>query len=279
MNAPRALGILIAIFLGALGAQFLLVFGLASLGPSPAWLYALSDAVVGLSYLLAALLAARVLRSPALPAQQLLGLRWPERREWPAVVLTCAMVLCLGPLTGALGALLTPSVPDVGASSAPLAARALGAFATVLLAPWGEELFFRGVLLRPLPRRWGVVLSAVLFTLVHPGLPHSAPTYLAFALLTGWCASSARSVIGVGLAHTLWNGLIFADVPLTSGVQPTWLLIVCGLGLALLSGLFRAYIAGANRRPSTVLDSDAPSDETRSMESPRSEAPADSSKR
>ena len=69
----------------------------------------------------------------------------------------------------------------------PTAARVLGALAVVIAAPLGEELLFRGLLLRGLSRRFGAVTavagSAGLFALVHLLDPNAAPFLAPLALL------------------------------------------------------------------------------------------------
>ncbi len=69
----------------------------------------------------------------------------------------------------------------------PTAARLLGALAVVIAAPLGEELLFRGLLLRGLLRRFGAVTavagSAGLFALVHLLDPSAAPFLAPLAFL------------------------------------------------------------------------------------------------
>jgi hypothetical protein len=69
----------------------------------------------------------------------------------------------------------------------------------LMLAPIGEELLFRGVLLRGLQRRMStaaaVITSAVIFALVHlgdPGTGYYMPAYVLLGLVLGWLAVSSR---------------------------------------------------------------------------------------
>lgn len=83
-------------------------------------------------------------------------------------------------------------------------------FTVVLVAPFTEELLFRGVLLRGFARRWGVwaglFLSSALFALFHLNVWQALPAFAA-GLLLGWVFLRTGSLwYPVGL-HALFNGL------------------------------------------------------------------------
>ncbi len=85
-------------------------------------------------------------------------------------------------------------------------------FAFALVAPVGEELFFRGLLLPGLAGRYGTAPSlfatAILFGAVHYGFPSSvAPAVLAGLVLGGLTAKTG-SVLPAIAAHIGNNGLI-----------------------------------------------------------------------
>jgi membrane protease YdiL (CAAX protease family) len=110
----------------------------------------------------------------------------------------------VGAVVGVLGqAVLVPVIafvmsplvghPDVGGPVEDLVKAAHGVGLAVLVvfvtvgAPFVEELFFRGLLLRSLERRagtvWAIVLSSVLFGLAHPeGLPFGAQALVSTSL-------------------------------------------------------------------------------------------------
>ncbi len=79
--------------------------------------------------------------------------------------------------------------------------------AVLVLAPIGEELIFRGVLLRALQRRissdQAIFASALAFALVHvaldPGAGFGVPALLLLGLVSGW-----RAVATGSLSQSIW---------------------------------------------------------------------------
>jgi membrane protease YdiL (CAAX protease family) len=142
------------------------------------------------------------------------GIRW----KWPAAG-TAVKLLFSGVLLAlvvALGSALMPDrkgFPLEKMFSSPSAAYALGAFA-VLVAPFMEELIFRGVLFAFFERlaglRWAVAGSAVLFAALHYPEYQGAWTHLGMILLVGIVFSLARAMTGSVapsfLLHTAYNG-------------------------------------------------------------------------
>lgn len=102
----------------------------------------------------------------------------------------------------------------------------------VLLAPWFEELIFRGVILRKLlaahPAGRAILMSAVLFMLMH-GNPAMFPHTLAIGLLFGWVYARTRSLWPSLLGHFALNAMAMA-APVTE-IPSGWL----GLGLPVAS--------------------------------------------
>jgi uncharacterized protein len=142
------------------------------------------------------------------------GIRW----RWPgggtAVKLLFSGVLLA--LLVAFGSALLPDRKDFPLEkmfSSPSAAYALGAFA-VLIAPFMEELIFRGVLFAFFEHlaglRWAVAGSAVLFAALHYPEYAGAWTHLGMILLVGTVFSLARALTGSlvpsFLLHTAYNG-------------------------------------------------------------------------
>jgi len=84
---------------------------------------------------------------------------------------------------------------------------ALLVVAVLILAPIGEEVLFRGVLLRALQRRFtaeqAIFASALAFALVHvaldPGAGFGVPALLLLGLISGW-----RAVATGNLSQSLW---------------------------------------------------------------------------
>jgi len=102
-----------------------------------------------------------------------------------------------------------------GAAGAELV---LAAVAAIVIAPFAEEVFFRGILLpafgRFVPVRQAVLLQALIFGLFHfPGdldrLPLALPLALV-GLFAGWLYVRTRSILAVTLLHATFNGVQFA---------------------------------------------------------------------
>lgn len=142
------------------------------------------------------------------------GIRW----RWPGGGSAAKLLLSgvLLALAVALGSALLPDRKDFPLEkmfSSPAAAYALGAFA-VLVAPFMEELIFRGVLFAFFERlvglRWAVVASALLFAALHYFEYEGAWTHLGMILVVGVVFSLARALTGSlapsFLLHTAYNG-------------------------------------------------------------------------
>lgn len=171
-----------------------------------------------------------------------------------------AMLYLLPPpeqLTGTLEMLL-------GLNERPWSA----AVTLIIIAPIGEELVFRGVILDGLRRRYraatAVGLSAFLFAVMHAN-PWQIPPTFAIGLVFGWWRLRGGSIHPCILGHALHNALAWlagqflpvdipgynADLPAGGIFQPWWLtgggvLLACaGLaGFALLSRRPPANLGG-----------------------------------
>ncbi|MBN1773324.1 MAG: CPBP family intramembrane metalloprotease [Deltaproteobacteria bacterium] len=95
-------------------------------------------------------------------------------------------------------------------------------FAIAVVTPIGEELIFRGILLRWLRRSYGrlpaLLGSSVLFAVAHLSLRGLLP-YVLLGLAFGWVVDRSRSVLPAIGAHAAYNAVPFlfppelADVP------------------------------------------------------------------
>jgi len=89
---------------------------------------------------------------------------------------------------------------------------ALAAFVllAVVVAPAGEELFFRGHLFRWSASRCGVayayVLTAILFSAIHGNAP-GIPAYVIFAVVLAWAYERWRVLLVPIIAHATVNGV------------------------------------------------------------------------
>jgi len=104
-----------------------------------------------------------------------------------------------------------------GAEANPLSLFPGGGFSTVVLvlivviiAPFAEEVVFRGVLLPALGTRWGVVAGVVMSSALFAGLHFSAYTFApiaAAALIFAWMVVRFRSLWPAYIAHATFNGI------------------------------------------------------------------------
>lgn len=105
---------------------------------------------------------------------------------------------------------------------APGGRLALTVFA-VGFAPIVEELVFRGLLQRPLERRWGpalgIALAALLFAAVHL-LPWVMPLHFVLGLLFGWTVYAARSIWAGVILHAANNALAVVGLEASAGLDP-----------------------------------------------------------
>jgi membrane protease YdiL (CAAX protease family) len=101
------------------------------------------------------------------------------------------------------------SVHWQGSRIAPFVANAI---VVVILAPFTEELFVRGVgfgLLRPVGAAAAIVLSALVWALMH-GLVYGFFPLFAFGIALGYLRERSQSVVPGMLVHSLYNGIALA---------------------------------------------------------------------
>ncbi len=172
--------------------------------------------------------------------QQLKGLDKSERPQdgwlqWRLIPLDQAIMkatrgwLMVMPIVLLTGWLMNLLVGDQGGSN-PLLELVLGShdsfaltlllITTVVLAPFFEEVIFRGallpVLVKELGRAWGLIISALVFALAHLSVGELAPLFvlgLGLALLR---LSSGRLLPCIFM-HSLWNGITFTNLLLLGG--------------------------------------------------------------
>lgn len=132
------------------------------------------------------------------------------------------MMLVLTAMTDALGMDNATLHPDmVGIESAGTLQQSIVVFFAVFFAPFFEELTFRGALLRALRRRYRVLASlalmSLLFAMIHPqgllAVPPLAMLALGFGALREW----RSSLIAPMVAHGLHNGILVAVTLLVFG--------------------------------------------------------------
>ena len=177
------------------------------------------------------------------------GLRLWRRVSFAALGLTCERLpaalalavktlLAVLPLTSVLAlsaALLythfthqaPPEHPILKAvATRPSAADSIVLFAlTILVIPFFEELFFRGLIqttLMRLGRPWlAVLLSAVMFGLAHWSEPTSVPAIVVLGLALGYVFHRTRSLAASFALHGLFNLFNLSLAILPDLLQPT----------------------------------------------------------
>jgi membrane protease YdiL (CAAX protease family) len=155
-----------------------------------------------------------IYRHYGVPFTEAIHWRWPQT-IWPAF-----------PLIGVLSALLIQGIsrflpipkqmPIDQFFRTPAAAWALAIFGT-FLAPFAEELFFRGLLFPALARKagllWSLIITSFSFALLHAaqlGLAW-APVFVLFlvGLILTWVRAATRSLAASTLMHIGYNATLF----------------------------------------------------------------------
>ena len=142
------------------------------------------------------------------------GLRMPRRGSWwlPLALLFGALVVVWTyfAILFALGVEPQGNIPDDVFDSVPLVV--LVGVLSLALAPFMEEMFFRGFLFGGLRGRWGVFLAALatgfLFSLAHID-PLLYVPFTAVGMLFAWGYVYSGSIVAGMIAHLLFNGISF----------------------------------------------------------------------
>lgn len=142
---------------------------------------------------------------------------WMRTRQW--TVLLWSGIVGIGTIIPSQGMLeLLPELPDMLQQTMTGVLRSpYGYIAVCILAPFVEELVFRGAVLRSLLGSmkpvWAVTLSALFFALVH-GNPAQMPHAFIIGLLLGWMYWRTGSILpGIAL-HWVNNSVAYVVVRL-----------------------------------------------------------------
>ena len=157
---------------------------------------------------------------------------WPHRIEttiavWIGIGVGFAVMFAAaaaGAITAAVFGLerieAAETLALAGARGPVLAAIFVGA---VIVAPIGEELFFRGHLFRWTASRCGLryayVLTAAIFAVGHLN-PPGIPGYAVAAVIFGWSYDRWRTLVVPIVAHMTMNGVGLSLFVLVSRVRP-----------------------------------------------------------
>ena len=141
---------------------------------------------------------------------------WMQTRPW--IVLTWSVLLALGTIIPSerLVEVLQMEMPEQMAKMfEEVMKKPIGYVVIGILAPFAEEVVFRGAILRKLlgmmdeKRHWvAIVLSALVFGLVHLNIPQGIHAFL-IGLLLGWMYYRTRSILPGILFHWVNNSVAF----------------------------------------------------------------------
>lgn len=166
--------------------------------------------------------------------------------------LLCSLVCAAGAVLAcnALSGLL-PLPNWLEGDFAALSHSVAGIAGMALMAPWVEELLFRGAILPALSRGgaspWrGIVLSALVFGLIHVNPAQVLAAFL-IGLALGWTAVCTRSLWPAIMAHVANNALSVTEIlagkegkpmldPATTPVETLTATLVIGLLMAIVAG-------------------------------------------
>ena len=152
-----------------------------------------------------------------------LKLKWtPVSRSWmqtrPWMVFAWAFLLSLGSILPSerLVELLQMEMPEqVAKMFEEVMKKPLGYVVIGILAPFAEEVVFRGAILRKLlgmmEEKWhwvAIAISAAIFGFVHLNVPQGIHAFL-IGLLLGWMYYRTRSILPGILFHWVNNSLAF----------------------------------------------------------------------
>lgn len=189
--------------------------------------------------------------------------RWATLRLRPLAPAVLPWMLAFVPvvllLSWALGELylqVVPVPPETLNPFGPLLRDRWGRFSVTVLAigiaPVVEEFFFRGLIQRPLERRYGAAAgitgAAALFALIHL-LPWVLPLHFFLGLVFGWAVYVTRSIWAGTLLHAANNaaavlGLQGIEDPLTrptvweTGLHAEWWNALLTFALAAAAALW-----------------------------------------
>src|SRR3972149_6789302 len=142
------------------------------------------------------------------------GLRLPERGGWwlPLAMLGGALMVIwvFFAVIAALGVEPRSNIPDEVFDSVPLTV--LMGILALALAPFMEEVFFRGFLFGGLRGRWGVFFAEVSTGLLFPLAPVEPLVFVPFTVVgmifaLGYVYSG--SILAIMIAHLLFNAISF----------------------------------------------------------------------
>ena len=224
---PGAGGLLLLgfLFFGLPAAVTMLVEGFSARAGLAYWCGLLAASVMSAAFLL-------VVAKPRFPIDLGEAIFARGRPDARGVLVTLGLFVACLPTTFGLYALAGHVLPWIGqehplvvllGDTRGLPARIVAVLFLAGVAPMGEEIFFRGVMLGSLSRRHrapvAVACSAVTFSLLH--LPSASwIAALVMGVVLGWWVLRTRVLAYGMLFHVAWNGTLVA----IGLANPRWLM-------------------------------------------------------
>lgn len=159
----------------------------------------------------------------------------------PIVLLVPGLVIVAGAVNSLVTRLVPMSYDEQELFAEMMANDALAILFGCIVAPFLEEMLFRGVILRSFLRQYSrtasILGSAALFSLAHLNV-YQLVTAFSVGVVAGWLYERTRSLWPCILLHAAYNAFVIYSYALFSMWQEHATLIsAVALGLALLSGM------------------------------------------
>lgn len=205
-SAPLGLVVFLGAVLAWIGFQMTLRAGLNAVSSIPPWLAIALDSALRL---LPAMIAVGLLFRRPSHVVRVLGLN--KAPSWVLVFGMFALLVWLGQGLNLLFGSLSQTDPTGGLSSSEngLWGLAFALISACLIAPFAEEVVYRGVLFRSLANRFGVLVAAVLssgaFAVVHFYNLNGLLGVAVFGFLCALVYSRTRALSTVIVLHCLYN--------------------------------------------------------------------------
>ena len=167
-------------------------------------------------------------------------------------VMLCSLVCIAGTVLASNALSVLIPLPNwLDSDFTALGHTVLGAFCIALLAPWVEELLFRGAIL-PRLRAYsgscsrGIVLSALFFGLIHIN-PAQVPFAFLVGLAFGWVTVCTRSLLPALIGHAVNNSLGVVEILVyghsngnttlhDESIGSLLIIVIAGTAVAIISG-------------------------------------------
>lgn len=198
--------------------------------------------------------------------REALGIKSPN---WPVVGLTVVGILAIGPTADLIVRTMQETFPDWSLGALDNLAAVSQRYPWWVLWPFiallpgvAEELFFRGLVQRPLGFGWGAVLTSGLFFAFFHIDPHHVAGVIPLGIWLSWTAARSGSTVTTMIAHAVNNTAALVSMKLAGDAvaeaeAPLWavllgvvIFVACTYGVyRLTQDRSRAEGLSAKRQP------------------------------